>query len=115
MAHEDTYATVDDVAAGWRQLTPREQEVAAVLIERASAILDEQASTDDEALLRIAVCEMVQHALAPDAFGYSSDVADVQGWLPDTPAGKLWLSGDTKDLVGWKAQQIGSIGFAVGE
>ena len=112
------YATTDELEACWRILTPRETQVAAALLEQAAARLDEHASTDDETLLGIASLEMVRHALAPgpDAFGLDmGDYNSEQGWSAEAAPGDMWLTGDTKDLVGWDAPCIGSIGYSVDE
>ena len=109
------YATVSDLAAGWRPLDNAEKSVAATLLERASVRLDEWVTVvpGDEhqaALLKDACCEMARHAMEAhgDAFGYQQE--ETGGvWASEVPAGDMWLSADLRSALGIGGTVISSI------
>lgn len=86
------YADVQDLENRWRYLTPEEQGRAAVLLEDASAII-EQYETDDSDLhlFKIVACNMVKRAMetAGDAFGVDGQIVPSMGWGSSLPVGTL--------------------------
>ena len=60
------FATVEDLEARWRTLTPEEQAMAAVLLDDAAVKLSEWEIDGDEkqaAKLKIVSCDMVKRAM----------------------------------------------------
>lgn len=58
-----TYATVEQVEAGFRELSNSEKAKCAVLIDEAAIIIDSVASEADSDIKNIVTCRMVRRAL----------------------------------------------------
>lgn len=110
------YATVEDVEAGFRELTEDEQSVCSALLDEAAIIIDaynQNASADSK---KVVSCRMVRRAI-----GDSSGVAPIgstqgsmsglgysQSWsLGSGSAGELYIGRTEKKLLG-SGNAIGS-------
>lgn len=109
------FATADDLQAGWRTLSPSEQDVAGELIERASAQLSSLLAAKGVAVdpedeiqatnLKTVTCNMVRRSMAsggPDGMQSASQTigsttASVQWANPD---GAFFLSRTDKECLG---------------
>lgn len=106
------YATVEDVAAGFRTLSEEEQALAAEMLEEAAVIIDAYAenAADDEK--RVVSCRMVRRNLGTDTDGGMSYPAGTtqgsvsalgysQSWtVSGGSVGELYLSKLEKKLLG---------------
>ena len=91
------FATVQELAAGWRPLTAGEELVAGELLARAAVRLRCYVEVDagnalQAALLKQFSCNMVRRALEPDAFGIPPETTGATVWAPENPARDMWLS-----------------------
>lgn len=97
----DTYTTVEELKAGWRQLTADEEAQAEVLIERASLFLDEVVEKyhiDKEAKtaqLSAVCCDLVQRKMESLGANPLSSVTQQAGAFSETlsyarPYRKSW-------------------------
>lgn len=108
------YATVDDLAARWRPLTPEESERAAVLLDDAAVRLDAACPPSDSptaqelSARKIVSCEMVKRAMAASGAAEGIGVTSVQmgaGPYQQTtqfanPTGDLYLTKGDRSLLG---------------
>ncbi len=117
------YATVSDLQAGWRLLTPTEQSTADVLLSRASDLVDKalveggkdpSAMTDlDKSVAKTVVCDMVQlsfgagHLGNADIFG---DSVDSMVLTSDNAGHGLWLTESHLRLLGIRKSNAGFVG-----
>lgn len=82
-----SYATVDQVAAGFRTLTADEQTIATALIEEASLIVDTYNAEADEDIKEVVVCRMVRRTIGN---GYSVPLGASQGTTTAGPYSQSW-------------------------
>lgn len=120
------YATVADLEARWRDLSPEEEAVAATLLDDAAMLLDSMVEVDEwdvarKRLLCTVSCSMVKRAMASstnDAFGVTqgSISADVysQSLTFANPSGDLYVTASEKRALGVGRGFIGSIPARVG-
>ena len=111
------YATYEDVEAGFRPLSPEEQDTATALLDEAAIIIDSyRASAGDDAK-KVVSCRMVRRAMGNSsdcsipigamqgsiaALGYS------QSWTMGTGStGELYISSAERRILGM-ANAIGS-------
>lgn len=102
------YATVSDLEARWRTLTPEEATRAEVLLDDAAVRLDVECPPsdpiDDEGARKIVSCEMVKRALAsPGGIGVNS-IQEGAGPFQQTmqfsnPSGDLYLTKADRRLL----------------
>ncbi len=101
------YATIEDVAAGFRPLTADESSKAGALIAEAATIIDAYALYAEPDAKRVVTCNMVRRALASgegiplgatqgtvSAGGYS------QSWTASSGTGELYIGKLDKRLLG---------------
>lgn len=105
------YATVQDLQAGFRELSESEQQTAAALLEEAAVIIDAYASPSVELQRKLVVsCHMVRRAIG-DSSGQSLPMGATQGtisaggysqsWtLSNGGTGELYLTKLDKKLLG---------------
>lgn len=109
------YATVSDLEARWRTLTPDEQTRATMLLEDAAVRLDAECALSEpptEAELRVRLivsCEMVKRAMAsPGGVGVTSTqmgAGPYQETVQFTnPTGDLYLTKADRRLLGCGGQ-----------
>ena len=119
------FATVDDLAAGWRPITDAEQERAQVLLERASALIaslletsgiDFQDPREPFATNLVSVtCNVARRALSagidtPPASQYTqSAVGYSETYSFSNPHGDLYLTANEKRSLGIGRGRIRSI------
>ena len=120
------YAAVSDIEARWRDLTTAEETQAAVLIDDASAMLDELVDVDPNDtnqayLLKTVCCSMVIRAMSASESGLvgvttQSMTAGVysQSSTYENPAGDMYLTRMEKRLLGVTKGYIGSIRPKIG-
>lgn len=109
------YATVEQLTARWRPLSPEEAKTAELLLGDAAAILNANGYKDSDAeLLSIVSCNMVRRAMTTDgdAFGVDGQIAQSMTWAPTLPAGALWLSRQEKAMLRKGGARIGTAQFA---
>lgn len=94
------YATVQDLQAGFRELSESEQQTAAALLEEAAVIIDAYArpSTDFRQKLVVS-CHMVRRAIG-DNSGQSLPIGATQGTISAGGYSQSWTlaSGGTGEL-----------------
>ncbi len=105
-----TYATVTDVANGFRTLDSDEQEQAFYLLEEAATIIDAYAVGADDDAKKLVSCRMVRRAinsgnaeLTPmgTTQGSASALGYTQSWtFGSGSAGELYLSKLEKKMLG---------------
>lgn len=111
------YATVDEVAAGYRSLSETESSVCSELLDEAALIIDAYNADAAESVKKLVSCRMVRRAIgnmgaaavpmgatqgSVSALGYS------QSWqMSDGSAGQLYLERLEKKLLG-VGDRIGS-------
>lgn len=105
------YATTAQLAARWRDLSPKETTIAAQLLDDAATIIDAVADTSlvSEDVLSIVSCNMVRRAMIANgdsfALGSTRDTIDETStaWTPYEAAGSiadaLWLSYSDKKML----------------
>lgn len=109
------YATVSDLQAGWRDLTPKEQEIAGVLLDRASALLSREIGDAvlDDVQIEIAqyiVCDMVRYSFIGASMGAAPTLEDspsVSAWLPDMEGGSLMVTDRHMRMLGLGRSRAG--------
>lgn len=106
------FATADDLAAGWRELTQAEEDLAGTLLDRAGLMLRKHVEVDptdtmQADLLKMVSCSMVQRAMAAAASGaFGMAQTDAQmGPFSQTvhwanPSGDMYLTAQERDLLG---------------
>lgn len=117
------YATVQDLASGWRYLTPTEQEIAGELLDRASDMVTKaliEAGRDvsgmsdlDKSICRTVVCDMVQYSFGAGNLGNADvwgDSADTLVMPSDNAGHGLWLTDNHLRLLGIRKSTAGFIG-----
>ena len=108
-------ATIEDLESRWRALSPDERAIADVLLEDANARLDEmRPRTCNEPLLVAAQCEMVRNAMShrTDAFAAPSQYDEGSEFSAYAAVGPLWLSTETKRVLGVAGHGVSRAGFA---
>lgn len=121
------FALVSDIEARWRDLSTAEESRASVLIDDASAMLENLVTVDpsDEkqaSLLKTVCCSMVIRAMSAteyDAFGVANTSMTAgsytQSWTYSNPTGDLYLTKMEKRLLGISTGYIGSIRPKIGD
>ena len=91
-----SYATVDDLAARWRELSPFERVIAATLLQDATDLLnvrigDKTLTEAQHAILKPLCCKAVRRAMEAhgDAYGFDSEVGNLD--TEYNPAGDLYF------------------------
>lgn len=122
------YATVNDLEARWRSLTPDESARAAVLLEDAAVRLDAACPPSDpptaqELAARLIVsCEMVKRAMASGTGAGAVGVTSIQqgaGPYQETtqfanPTGDLYLTKGDRKLLGCGTQSAFTVSMTTG-
>lgn len=115
------YALVSDIEARWRDLSTAEEVRASVLIDDASAMLEQLVDVDasdakQAALLKTVCCNMVIRAMSAseyDAFGASQMSMTAgpytQQFTYVNPSGDMYLTKMEKRLLGVTSSYITSI------
>ena len=115
------YATTADIEARWRTLSADERTRAEVLIQDASAMLDNLVDVDAldaerYQLLTTVTCNMVIRAMSAtslDTFGVSQTSVTAgpytQSYSYANPSGDMYLTKFEKRLLGVSTSYIGSI------
>ena len=115
------YATTADIEARWRTLSADERTRAEVLIQDASAMLDNLVDVDSldaerYQLLTTVTCNMVIRAMSAtslDTFGVSQTSVTAgpytQSYSYANPSGDMYLTKFEKRLLGVSTSYIGSI------
>lgn len=109
------YATVDDLAARWKELSSAEEDMASALLDDAAVMLraiipDLDARLADERLdadvLSLVSCRMVRRAMSAPA-GFEGVSAFNQGAGPFSqsvsfanPSGEMWVSRAERRMLG---------------
>ena len=107
------YATVSDLAARWRELSPFEQVIAGTLLQDASDLLDayigdRTLSDKQSALLPQLCCKAVRRAMEAhgDAYGFDSEVGNLD--TEYNPAGDLYFLDAELRQIGYGSGRIGT-------
>lgn len=105
-----TYATYEDVAAGFRTLTADEQNICTALLEEAAVIIDAYNIDADPEAAKVVSCRMVRRALGAgeDSFpmGASQGTMSAGGYSQSWTlsgggsTGELYLSKLEKKMLG---------------
>lgn len=105
-----TYATVDDVQAGFRTLTADERAKCTALLDEAAVIIDAYNSKADDDAKNVVSCRMVRRAVGDTdtqmyplgaTQGTASALGYSQSWTMGTgSSGELYLSKLDKKLLG---------------
>lgn len=105
-----TYATYEDVAAGFRTLTADEQTICAALLEEAAVIIDAYNNDPNGEAAKVVSCRMVRRALGAgeDSFpmGASQGTMSAGGYSQSWTlsgggsTGELYLSKLEKKMLG---------------
>lgn len=105
-----TYATYEDVAAGFRTLTADEQNICTALLEEAAVIIDAYNIDPDPEAAKVVSCRMVRRALGAgeDSFpmGASQGTMSAGGYSQSWTlsgggsTGELYLSKLEKKMLG---------------
>lgn len=113
----ESYATIQQIEAGFRELTADEQSKASELAEEASLIVDRYAPNAETDIKTVVVCRMVRRAIdsggAPAVpMGASQGTTTAgpysQSWtIGSGSAGELYLSKQEKSMLG-VGNKIGS-------
>ena len=107
------YASVADVEAGFRHLSPDESDICESLIEEASIIVDAYNADAEDARKKVVVCRMVRRMLSSGSDGVPmgattgsmSALGYSQSWtLSSGSAGELYISKTDKKLLGVSAR-----------
>jgi hypothetical protein len=104
------YATVEEVEAGFRELTADEKEKCSALLDEADVLIDAVAWSADGRAKKVVECRMVRRAIG-DNSGSDTPLGATQGsisalgysqsWTMGTgSAGELYLSKTDKSLLG---------------
>lgn len=86
-----TYATTEDVAQGFRDLTTSELDVCAALLEEAAVVIDTYAKNANEERKKVVSCRMVRRALASTS--QSVPMGATQGTMTAGPYSQSWTLG----------------------
>ena len=108
------YATVAQVAAGFRPLTADEQSVCATLLDEAAIIIDAYNSAASADIKQIVSCRMCRRAIgAGDA---SVPMGATQGSMTAGPYSQSWTmsNGSTGELYLGKIEKSRLGGYTVG-
>ena len=113
------YATVTDLEERWRELTAQEQELAATLLDDASAMIDALVTVDAEsqaAILKVVTCDMVKRAMvaaSAQTFGVEQMQATMGPFAQNVhfanPSGDLYLTKMEKRMLGISGKGKGRI------
>lgn len=107
------YATTDDLAAYWRELTEAERAKAGTLLGFASTIVSAHSANPNADAARFVVCDMVKTAMQPGA-----DTAPVtQMTMTGGPYSRTVQYANPSGDLYWKAQYdqvLGLTGTSVG-
>ena len=105
-----TYATAEDVQAGFRTLTDIEKEQAEALLAEAARIIDRAAPNADEEDKKIVSCRMVRRAIGDGSSGMfpmgatqgsMSALGYAQSWtMQGGSSGELYLGKTDRQLLG---------------
>lgn len=105
-----TYATAEDVQAGFRTLTDTEKEQAEALLAEAARIIDRAAPNADEEDKKIVSCRMVRRAIGDGSSGMfpmgatqgsMGGLGYSQSWtIGNGSSGELYLGKTDKQLLG---------------
>lgn len=87
-----TYATVQDVAAGYRELTQEEADKCSALIEEAAVLIDSYASYVPDDNKRVVTCRMIRRVLA-NTSDDSTPIGATQGSVTAGPYTQSWTMG----------------------
>lgn len=104
------YATVEDVASGFRELDADDQSRAAALLDEAKIIIDAYTTTASDDAKKVVSCRMVRRAIGDDT-GLGFPMGATQGtmtagtysqsWtLSNGSAGELYLTKLEKKMLG---------------
>ena len=104
------YATVEEVEAGFRELTADEKQKCSALLDEADVLIDAVAWSADERAKIVVECRMVRRAIG-DNSGSDTPLGATQGsisalgysqsWtMGSGSAGELYLSKTDKSLLG---------------
>jgi len=108
-AKNTAYATVDDVAAGFRTLDDEEKSICEALLEEAAIIIDAYNNEADEDIKKLVSCRMVRRAISEfgsgsvpigSSQGSMSALGYSQSWTSAGTTGELYLSKLEKKLLG---------------
>lgn len=88
------YATVNDVQAGFRDLTADEQSLAEALLEEAAIIIDTYNASADANAKKVVSCRMVRRSLG-DSEGFSMPIGSTQGSMSAGGYTQSWTIGST--------------------
>jgi len=108
------YATVEQVAAGFRALTTEEQVVCEALLDEAAVIIDAYNAEASAASKQVVSCRMVRRAIgAGDA---SVPMGATQGTMTAGPYSQSWTmsSGSTGELYLGKLEKTLLGGYKLG-
>lgn len=105
-----TYATVEEVSAGFRPFDSEEQEIAAALLDEAAVIIDAYNSKAGKDAKKVVSCRMVRRAI-PEKGGTAFPLGSSQGSVSamgysqsftfsNGSTGELYLSKVEKKLLG---------------
>lgn len=106
-----TYATVEDVAAGFRELDADETERCAALLDEAAVIIDAHNVNASDSVKKVVSCRMVRRALGDggtaQALPYGATQGSIsaggysQSWtIGNGSSGELYLEKTEKKLLG---------------
>lgn len=110
------YATVDELQAGFRELTDNERALASSLLDEAAIIIDKYNCDADDKTRAIVSCRMVRRAIGDDvSFPMGASQGSVsaggytQSWTMGAggTSGELYVSKQDKVLLG-VSNRIGS-------
>lgn len=88
------YATVDDVAEGFRTLSKSEEELCEHLITEASILIDALApNANNDDVKRVVVCRMVRRAIGSGDTG-ATPLGATQGSMTAGPYTQSWTMGN---------------------
>ena len=106
----EAYATVEQVAAGYRALSTSEQSICTALLEEAALIIDAVAFDADDDIKRVVSCRMVRRAIGGSDSGFPIGANQgamtagpyTQSWTVGSggTTGELYLSKNDKRMLG---------------
>lgn len=105
------YATVSEVAAGFRTLSDEEQTKCAALLEEADVLIDAVAMSASGSAKKVVECRMVRRALGDDGSNSAIPIGATQGsmsalgysqsWtVSNGSTGELYLNKSDKTILG---------------
>lgn len=106
-----TYATVNDVAAGFRTLSEEEESKCEALLKEADVLIDSVAMSASGSAKKVVECRMVRRALGDDTSNASVPIGATQGsmsalgysqsWtVSNGSVGELYLNRTDKTMLG---------------